>query len=75
MTNNNDTPRTLVSGMISAAIDRLAPFKNQRQLAKEMGFIRPNMLSMIRTGAAEVPFGRIPDIAAVLGIDPAQLMK
>jgi hypothetical protein len=33
------------------------------------------MLSMIRTGAAQVPFGRIPDIAAVLGIDPAHLMK
>lgn len=72
---NNDTPKTLVSGLISASIDKLAPFKNQRQLAKEMGFVRPNMLSMIRTGAAQVPFGRIPDIAAVLGIDPALLLK
>lgn len=30
---------------------------------------------MIRTGAAQVPFGRISDIAAVLGIDPDQLLK
>lgn len=74
MTSDNTT-RFLVPGMIAAAIERLAPKKSQRELAREMGFVRPNMLSMIRTGAAQVPFGRIPDIAAVLGIDPAQLLK
>lgn len=68
-------PRTMVSGLISAAIDRLAPFKTQKELAKEMGFVRQNMLSMLRTGAARMPFGRIPQIAAVLGIDPALLLK
>ncbi len=71
----NDDPRMFVAMMISSAIDKLAPHKNQRQLSKEMGFARPNMLSMIRTGAAQIPFARIPMIAAVLGIDPAALFK
>ena len=30
---------------------------------------------MLRTGAAKVPFGRIPNIAGVLGIDPAVLLR
>ena len=65
----------MVSMLISSAIDRLAPFKTQRELAREMGFVRANMLSMLRTGAARIPFGRIPNVAAVLGIDPALLLK
>ena len=74
MTKNKDE-QTMVSVLISEAIDRLAPKKNQRELAREMGFVRSNMLSMLRTGAARVPFGRIPIIASVLGIDPALLLR
>jgi hypothetical protein len=40
-----------------------------------MGFIRANMLSMLRTGAARLPLGRIPIIAGVLGLDPALLLR
>lgn len=69
-----ETP-SLVSTLISARIEKLAPYKTQRELAKTMGFSTPNMLSMIRTGRAKVPFAKIPIIADVLEIDPALLLR
>ena len=66
---------TLVSTLISAGIEKLAPRMTQRDLAKAMGFSTANMLSMLRTGNAKVPFIKIPVIAAVLDIDPAMLLR
>jgi hypothetical protein len=40
-----------------------------------MGFATPNMLSMIRTGEANVPFAKIPIVARVLKIDPGLLLR
>lgn len=66
---------TIVSTLISTAIDKLAPRMTQRELSLAMGFKTPNMLSMLRTGDAKVPFTKIPTIAAVLDIDPALLLR
>ena len=66
---------TLMSMLISTAVDGLAPRKTQKDLAYEMGFVRANMLSMMRSGATRVPFGRIPILAGVLGLDPALLLR
>jgi transcriptional regulator with XRE-family HTH domain len=67
--------QTLVSIIVSAAIDKLAPRKTQKELAREMGFLRPGMLSMIKTGAARIPFTKLPNVAEALGIDPALLIR
>jgi transcriptional regulator with XRE-family HTH domain len=67
--------QSLVSIIVSAAIDRLAPRKTQKELAREMGFLRPGMLSMIKTGTARIPFTKLPNVAAALGIDPALLIR
>ena len=66
---------TIVSTLISNGIEKMAPYMNQRELAAAMGFGTPNMLSMLRTGHAKVPFIKIPIIAAVLNIDPAILLR
>lgn len=70
-----DKDQSLTSLIVSAAIDRLAPHKTQRELAREMGFLKPGMLSMIKTGAARIPFTKLPNVAAALGVDPALLIK
>ena len=67
--------QTLVSIIVSAAIDRLAPRKTQKELAREMGFLKPGMLSMIKTGTTRIPFTKLPNVAAALGIDPALLVR
>lgn len=71
------TKKTLTptARLVAPRIEDLAPEKSQAELAKKMGFDRPNMLSMIRNGAAAVPFAKIPIIAQVLGIDAAQLLR
>jgi transcriptional regulator with XRE-family HTH domain len=69
------TSPSIVSTLISGAIDKMAHQLNQRELAELMGFSTPNMLSMIRTGRAKVPFVKIPIIAAALNIDPALLLR
>jgi len=35
--------RTMVSELISAQIEKLAPHKSQKELAAQMGFARPNL--------------------------------
>ena len=60
--------------LISDAIDRMAPRKNQAQIAREIGY-RANMLSMIRKGATRAPFEIIPDLAKALELDPALLFR
>ena len=67
--------KSLTSVLIEAAINKLASQKNQRELAREIGFVTANMLSMIKNDDAKVPFAKIPRIADVLGIDPALLLR
>lgn len=73
--NNSNRDQSITSLIVSAAIDRLASQKTQRELAREMGFLKPGMLSMIKTGAARIPFTKLPNVAAALGLDPALLIK
>ena len=58
-----NTSKTAVADLVSRHIDMMAPRRNQREIAERIGFKRPNMLSMIRTGRAAVPFEKIPIIA------------
>ena len=70
-----NTSKTAVADLVSRHIDMMAPRRNQREIAERIGFKRPNMLSMIRTGRAAVPFEKIPIIARELEIDPALLVR
>jgi hypothetical protein len=46
-----------------------------RDIARDAGFERPNIVSMFKTGAAKVPLARIPHLAAALGAEPAVLFR
>jgi transcriptional regulator with XRE-family HTH domain len=45
----------------------------QTALAKQVGFKRPNIISMILRGQARLPFDKIPAMARSLGVDPAHM--
>jgi transcriptional regulator with XRE-family HTH domain len=49
--------------------------KNQRQIAQEIGYEKPNMISMFKRGEAKVPLDKIPLLAKALGVDPATLFR
>ncbi|SFE95985.1 hypothetical protein SAMN04515678_1371, partial [Roseivivax sediminis] len=47
--------------------------KSQREIATEMGYERPNVVSMMKNGDMRMPLERIPAFAAATGVD-AELM-
>ena len=48
--------------------------KSQREISQELGFSKPNFVSMMKTGESGVPIDRIPDIARVCGVDERQFL-
>jgi hypothetical protein len=49
--------------------------KNQAQIAREVGYTNPNMISMCKRGEVKVPLRKIPDFARALNVDPKHFFK
>jgi hypothetical protein len=65
-----------VAECIAKQIDIQATLgKTQRQIAIEVGYHRPNMISMMRHGEVKVPIDKVPALARALNMDPAFLMR
>ena len=61
---------------ISKQIDvQVSMGKNQRQIAQEIGYEKPNMISMFKRGEAKVPLDKIPALAKALNVDAAFMFK
>ncbi len=45
------------------------------EISKKIGFKSPNIVTMIKKGDTKLPVNRIPRIAQVFNIDPAELFK
>ncbi|SFE91813.1 ribbon-helix-helix protein [Roseivivax sediminis] len=59
--------------MIADAIE--ASGKSQREIATEMGYERPNVVSMMKNGDMRMPLERIPAFAAATGVDAELLLR
>lgn len=64
---------SLVARFISNRIDELG--KPQKEIAEEIGFEKPNMITMIKQGRSKLPLGKIGPMANALEICPVQLLK
>jgi transcriptional regulator with XRE-family HTH domain len=49
--------------------------KTQREIAGEIGYASPNMISMFKRGEVKVPLDKIPALARALNVDAAFLFK
>jgi transcriptional regulator with XRE-family HTH domain len=68
-----DTP---IAQYLSKQIDiQVSMGKKQRQIAQEIGYDKPNMISMFKRGEAKVPLDKIPLLARSLSVDPAFLFR
>jgi hypothetical protein len=65
----------LVAEAVRAALARLGPEKSHLQIAQELGYDRGNMLSMIKSGHASIPFKSLGLFSEVLGIDLGHLVR
>lgn len=60
---------------IANQIDALSGIKTQREIAREAGFEKPNIISMFKTGEAKLPLDRVPGLARAMNVDPAFLFR
>jgi len=49
--------------------------KTQAQIAGEVGYDRPNLISMIKNGKTKLPVQKVGVFAQALGVDPAFLFR
>ena len=66
---------TKIAIYLTKQIETLKGEVSQREIATALGYDRPNIISMFKTGDAKVPLDKIPDLAAALHVDPAHLMR
>ncbi len=48
--------------------------KSQKNIAHEVGYTRPNVLSMMKQGLIKVPVDKAPALARALNVDPAYFL-
>ena len=70
--------------MATASYDNVAEFlawaihrsgKTQRQVAVEVGYPKPNVVSMMKTGETKIPIDKVPDFAQALDVDTAFFLR
>lgn len=66
---------TELPNFVAQRVLQLKPRKSQTEIAAEAGFVNPNMISMIKSGASKLPLDRVPSLAKALDCDPAYLMR
>ena len=64
-----------IARYLDKQIDALKGVKTQREIATEIGYEKPNMVSMFKRGEAKVPLDKIPLLAKALHADPAHLFR
>lgn len=73
MTTAKKAVRTTVADYITLQVE--ASPKAQYEIAKEVGFDKPNMITMIKQGKTKLPLTKIGPMARALGVDPIFLFR
>ena len=66
---------TRLAAFLKQRILELRPTKTQGKIASEAGFVNPNMVAIIKSGAARLPIDRVPALAKALECDPRRLLQ
>jgi transcriptional regulator with XRE-family HTH domain len=64
-----------IAKYLDKKIEELKGVKTQREIAMEIGYDKPNLISMFKRGESRVPLDKIPLLAKALGVDPAHLFR
>ena len=66
---------TPMSAFLAKKFDELSRDKSQKEIAKELGYAKSNILSMFKSGEAKVPLEKIPALSRALDVDIAHLFR
>lgn len=61
-------PNITVAEYLTAQIELCG--KTQLEIARELGFEKPNVITMFKQGKSKLPIGRVGKMAKALGVDP-----
>lgn len=66
-----------VEGQTAAFLNKALEFsgKSQKEIAREVGFPKPNVVSMMKTGETKIPLDRIPALARACLVDPVYFLR
>jgi len=67
--------KTKMAQFLDKRITSLQSELGQRDIAAALGYERPNIISMFKTGETKVPLDKIPTLAKAIKVDPAHLMR
>ena len=62
-----------VARFLTDAINRSS--KTQLEIAQEVGFSKPNMITMVKQGRTKMPITKVKLMADALDIDPKYLLR
>lgn len=62
-----------VAEMLSMQIDACG--KSQVQIAREAGYKRANIITMLKQGHTKIPIQRVPALARAIGLEPSCLLR
>lgn len=71
---STDEPEVPVHIYLSRKLDEREDLTNA-EVARRLGYPRPNVVAMIRTGTMRVPLSKVRAIAEMLELDPAALLQ
>ena len=64
-----------IAKFLDKRIDELKGVKTQREIAAEVGYDKPNIISMFKRGETKVPLDKVLLLAKALDTDPAHLIR
>jgi hypothetical protein len=64
-----------IARYLDKKIHELKGVKTQREIAQEVGYETPNIISMLKRGESKVPLNKIPLLSKALGVDPAHMFR
>jgi transcriptional regulator with XRE-family HTH domain len=70
---NGDQTRSRTALIFRSLVD--ASDMTQREIAKRLGYRKPNIITMMKQGMTKIPIYRIPIIAKLFNADAAELLK
>jgi hypothetical protein len=69
---NSPAPAASFVEYLQFAFDR-SP-KTEAEIARELGYSKPEIIKLMRSGTTKVPIDRIPALARSLNVEPAHMM-
>lgn len=65
------------SSAVAEFISQCIPLtgKTQKEIADEVGFDSPNVITMLKKGHTKLPLGKVGPLAKALEVDPVHLLK